>query len=70
MPWCGFDKQMLEGLENYHLVLIEIIKQKSKEKGKHTVLITKQGQKGVSFALKNRVHEHVEISEFRDNGLK
>ena len=32
MPFCGFDKQMLEGLESYHRGLIEVLKLKSKEK--------------------------------------
>lgn len=34
---------------------------KAKERGRNTILITKKEQKGVSAALKKRVHLHIEI---------
>jgi len=34
MPLCGFNKQMLDGLDKFHESLIENITKKVKEKGK------------------------------------
>lgn len=34
MPFCGFDKQMLDGLDKFHEGLIETIIEKSKEENR------------------------------------
>ena len=47
------------GDTDYFPLIIE-----AKEKGRHTILITPKDHRGVSSALKNLVHEHIEINPF------